>query len=640
MPAGNRSPAAAAADSRTAPGRDRGAPPFARTPPLCLNSLVLQEKLDSLPAEPGVYLFKNSEGKIIYVGKARSLRNRVRSYFQGGRALDAKTARLIEEAADLEYILTDSEVEALILESTLVKQQQPRYNVNLKDDKSFPYLKLTVNEPFPRIFITRRIKRDGALYFGPFLPAAYARQTVRLVHKHFRLRTCNLDIDGRLPRPCLDYQMKRCLGPCVSGLCAPEEYARAVEQVKLLLSGRTDSLIRQLTRQMEEASEKLLYEAAAVYRDRIAMVREISERQKMMLEREDDADLFGYHQEGTCLALSVFAMRAGRVVGRREFFWEDLEGFEPAEFFSGALKQYYLQNTFTPGEIYIPVDIEDAEPLEAWLSERRGARVHVRSPKRGLKAGLLDLVTRNAAMSFATRFRLLRPRGGELLRPLQEVLGLARLPRRIESFDVSHTQGADTVASMVVCENGEMKRRDYRRFRIESVKGPDDFAAMREAVHRHYENVLEEDGAALPDLVLIDGGKGQLSAAAAALADLGLETQAVAAIAKKEEILYVKGREDEPIRLPSDSPVLHLIQAMRDEAHRFAVGYHRKRLELRDRSSELDAIPGIGEVRRKVLLRAFGSLERIRRARFEELAPYVGPKTAARMIEYFTRNTG
>ncbi|MBM3791284.1 MAG: excinuclease ABC subunit UvrC, partial [Acidobacteria bacterium] len=484
-------------------------------------SPVLQQKLDQLPAAPGVYLFRNGQGTVIYIGKARSLRNRVRTYFQEKRPLDPKTLRLIEEIADVEYILTDTEVEALILESTLVKQRQPRYNVNLKDDKSFPYLKLTVQEEFPRIFLTRRIKKDGALYFGPFLPASYARQTLRLVHKYFRLRTCNLEIDGHLPRPCLDYQMKRCLGPCVAGLCSRDEYYRAVEEVKWLLSGRTEALIERLQRRMLEASENLHYEAAALHRDRIAMVREISEKQKMILEGQDDSDLFGYHAEEDRLALSVFAMRGGRIAGRREFFWERLESFEPAEFLSGALKQYYLQDTFTPREIYIPADIEDADVLEQWLSERSGSRVHVRSPRRGLKAGLLDLVTRNAAMSFETRFRVLKPRGDEVLRPLQEALGLSSPPARIETFDVSHTQGADTVASMVVCEDGEMKRKDYRKFRIESVKGPDDCAAMREAVHRHYENVLEEDEIRLPDLILIDGGKGQLSAALAALADLG-----------------------------------------------------------------------------------------------------------------------
>jgi len=596
---------------------------------------VLQAKLGHLPASPGVYLFRNAEGKVIYVGKARSLKHRVRSYFQESRPHDIKTSRMVAEAADLEYILTDTEVEALILESTLVKRNQPRYNVNLKDDKSFPYLKLTIQEAYPRIFITRRIRRDGALYFGPFLPAAYARQTIKLVHRHFRLRTCSLEIDGRLPRPCLDYQMKRCLGPCVAGLCTREEYGRAVEEVKLLLSGKTETLIRQLECRMLQASEELRYEAAALYRDRIAMVREISERQKMILEGQDDADLFGYHCEGSRLALSVFAMRGGRLAGRREFFWEELEAFEPADFLAGALKQYYLQDTFTPKEVYIPADVDDAEVLEEWLSERRGTRVHLRSPRRGLKAGLLDLVMRNAAMSFANRFRLLKPRGEELLRPLRETLDLGSLPRRIEAFDVSHTQGADTVASMVVCENGEMKRRDYRKFKIESVKGPDDYTAMREAVHRHYGNVLEADEGSLPDLILIDGGKGQLSAAAAALEELGLESQAVVAIAKREEVVYMKGREADPIRLPHDSPVLHLIQTMRDEAHRFAVSYHRKRLELRDQSSELDAIPGIGEVRKKVLLRAFGSLERVRRAKFEELAPYVGPKAAGKILEYF-----
>ena len=606
---------------------------------------MLQQKIESLPNLPGVYLYKNAQGKIIYVGKALSLRQRVRSYFHESRPLDPKTERLVSEVADFEYIVTDSEVEALILESTLVKKNQPRYNVNLKDDKSFPYLKLTVNEPFPRIFITRRIKKDGALYFGPFLPASYARQTIKLINKYFRLRTCNLEIDGTLPRPCLDYQMKRCLGPCVAGLCTKEQYDRSVEDVKLLLSGKTDELIRELERRMNQAAEDLRYEAAVIYRDWIAMVRGISERQKMILEGQDDTDLFGYHQEGAQLAMEVFAMRSGRVVGRREFYWEDLISFDPSEFFSAALKQYYLQDTFTPKEIYIPADIEDAEALEDWLSERKGSRVHVRSPKRGLKSGLLDLVMRNAQIAYETRFRILKPKGEELLKPLQGVLGLDALPRRIETFDISHVQGSDTVASMVLCENGEMKRSGYRKFKIENVKGPDDFASMREVVHRHYQNVLEEDEGKLPDLVLIDGGKGQLSAAVAALDDLGLENQAVAAIAKKEEILFVRGREEQPIVLPKDSPLLHLMQMMRDEAHRFAVSYHRKRRELRDFDSELMDIPGIGEVRKKVLLRAFGSLERVKHASFDELAPYVGPKAATHILDHFkgqhedTKNT-
>lgn len=599
---------------------------------------MLQQKIDHLPAEPGVYVYKNNQGKIIYVGKARSLRQRVRSYFQENRPLDPKTQCLVSEVADLEYIVTDSEVEALILESTLVKKNQPRYNVNLKDDKSFPRLKLTVNEPYPRIFVTRRIKKDGALYFGPFLPASYARQTIKLVNKYFKLRTCNLEINGLLPRPCLDYQMKRCLGPCVAGLCTKAEYDRAVEDVKLLLSGKTEELIRQLEHRMNEAAEGMRYEAAAVYRDWISMVRDISERQKMVLEGQDDCDLFGYHQEGSQLTLEVFVMRGGRVVGRREFFWEDLLSFDPSGFFSEALNQYYLQDSFTPKEIYIPTDVEDAEVLETWLSERKGSRVHIRSPRQGLKSEMLDLVMRNAHLSFDTRFRIMKPKGEALLKPLQDVLGLESLPRRIETFDISHVQGTDTVASMVLCVDGEMKRSGYRKFKIESVKGPDDFAAMREVVHRHYENVLEDDEAHLPDLVLIDGGKGQLAAAVLALEDLALENQAVAAIAKREEILFVKGKEDASIELPKESTVLHLIQMMRDEAHRFAVTYHRKRRELRDFDSELMDIPGIGEVRKKVLLRAFGSLERVKRASFDELAPYVGPKAASQILAHFAKN--
>ena len=596
---------------------------------------ALAQKLDNLPVSPGVYIYRNARGAIIYVGKAVSLRSRVRSYFQESRDLDLKTQHMVAEICDLEYIVTDNEVEALILESNLVKKNQPRYNIKLKDDKSFPYLKLTVNEPYPRIFITRRIRRDGALYYGPFLPASYARRTIKLVNRYFKLRTCNLEIDGSLPRPCLDYQMNRCLGPCAAGLCTPGDYERAVEDAKLLLSGKTDELVRLLETRMTAAAEAMNYEAAAVYRDWIAMMREISERQKMTLEGQDDCDIFGYHQEGARLAMEVFAMRGGRVIGRREFYWEDIISFNPEEFFSGALLQYYLSDNFIPREIYIPADIGDAETLETWFTERKGRKVSIRSPRRGLKSEIMDLVMRNAAMAFDTRFRVLKPKGEALLQPLKEALGLDVLPRRIETFDISHVQGTDTVASMVVCLNGEMSRKGYRKFKIENEKMPDDFAAMREVVHRHYENVLEEDGGELPDLVLIDGGRGQLSAAAAALDDLGLENQAVAAIAKKEEILFVRGREDAPVELPKDSPVLHLVQRMRDEAHRFAVSYHRKRRELRDFDSELMDVPGVGEVRKKVLLRAFGSLERVKQAAFDELAPYVGPKAAALIVEYF-----
>ncbi|MEJ2247646.1 MAG: excinuclease ABC subunit UvrC, partial [Acidobacteriota bacterium] len=435
--------------------------------------------------------------------------------------------------------------------------------------------------------------------------------------------------------PCLDYQMKRCLGPCVSGLCTKEDYDGAVADVCMLLSGKTDDLIRRLELRMNEAAEETRYESAAIYRDCIAMIQDLSQRQKMVLDGQDDCDLFGYFQEGRQLALEVFAMRGGRIVGRRSFFWEDLIAFDPGDFFSQALKQYYLQDTFTPREIYIPSDIEDADVFEEWLSARKGTRVYIRSPKRGLKSKMLDLVMRNARISFDTRFRIIKARGEALLKPLQEALGIDVLPRRIETFDISHVQGTDTVASMVLCVNGEMKRDCYRKFKIEEVKSPDDFAAMREVLHRHYENVLEQDESNLPDLVLVDGGRGQLAAAILALDELGLEGQRVAAIAKKEEVLFVKGQENRGITLPKDSPVLHLIQRMRDEAHRFAVTYHRKRRELRDFDSELMDVPGIGEIRKKVLLRAFGSLDRVKSASFEELSPYVGPKAASHIIEYF-----
>jgi len=593
-----------------------------------METQILRARLQSLPEKTGVYLFKDETGKIIYIGKAKSLRNRVRSYFQSSRQVDAKTEVLKQHIRDLEYITTDNEVEALILESTLAKRHKPRFNVNLKDDKAFLNIKLTVQEPYPRVLLTRRVLDDGALYFGPYLPASLARNTVKIINRHFLLRTCDLEINGKLERPCLEYHIRRCLGPCVAGLCTAEEYQKAVRDVVLLLEGKNEQLIDSLTGKMKEASAKQMYEAAAFYRDRIQMVKDLAEKQKMVMSGVDDVDVFAYHRQGPRVALQLFTLRNGQVVGRREFFWEDLEFFNPAQFLRDALQQYYLTAGFIPHEVYLPVEIEDQDLISEWLTRKSASRrtVHLLSPKRGQKHNLLLLVEENAKASFENRFLLQRPARQAVLERLQKELGLPEAPRRIEAFDISNIQGAESVASMVVCEEGAMKRSEYRKFRIRTVRGADDFASMFEVVNRRYKRILEE-GQRFPDLILIDGGKGQLHSAYQALQGLGVEDANLASIAKREEVIFIQG-QDEPLILESDSPVLHLVQEIRDEAHRFAVQYHRKRRSLRDFDSALDQIPGIGEKRKKRLLRNFGSITGVRQASVEELIPFVGEKLA------------
>lgn len=603
----------------------------------------LEEKLKNLPVSPGVYLHKDEAGKIIYVGKAKNLRNRVRSYFQSGRGHDPKTRELVRRIRDLEFIVTDTEVEALVLESNLIKLHKPRYNVLLKDDKQYPHLKLTINEPFPRVMITRKIQRDGALYFGPFLPAALARRTIDLINRTFQLRTCDIEIDGKLPRPCLEYHIKRCLGPCVKGLCTPTEYQEAVRDVRLLLEGKNKELADTLESRMMQASEEMRYELAAKYRDLRKTVLAIGEHQKMATSPDRDVDIFGYYREGQRLALQLFTMREGKIVGRREFYWEDLpeEDFDPSVFLSEVLTQYYSTD-YVPREINVPVDFEDRELLEKALSERRGRRVRILDPQRGEKRDLIDLVEKNAKLAFEQRFRVLKPDMERVLEELQEVLELPRFPARIESFDISHIQGAENVGGLVVCENGKMNRAEYRKFKIKSVEGANDPASMHEVVFRRYRRQLDE-GKPLPDLVMIDGGKAQLGAAAAAMRELDLEAIPMIGVVKPprrhNEVshLLVKGREHEPVFLDPHSPVLRLIQMIRDETHRTAVQYHRKRRELRDFTSELTAIPGVGEKRKNRLLRNLGSIQRVANASVAELTPFVGRKTAEEIVEHFTR---
>ena len=594
---------------------------------------TLAQKAEALPAQPGVYIFKDDAGRPIYVGKAKSLRHRVRSYFQESRPSDAKRDRMLEAAQDLETILVDNEKEAIALENNLIKQFKPRYNVLLRDDKSYPFIKLTLGERFPRVYVTRRLKKDGSVYYGPYFPASLAYRIVDLIHRRFLVPSCKVDLTRFHPRPCLQYYIKRCLGPCVEGLTTDARYAEAVRDVRLLLEARESDLVRDLHARMIAASEAEQFEEAARYRDLIATVEQLRERQKMAAAHGEDLDIFGFHQEGPLVAVNLFHLRGGRAVDRREFFWEDLEDFNARELFSSLVKQVYLDQPYLPGEIHVPVDFEDRAILEEILSEKRGRKVEILTPQRGQKRALLELVARNARHSFERRFRILKPQAREMLEGLADVLDLAKPPERIECFDVSHIQGTDIVASLVVWEGGRMKKSDYRKFIIKTVPANDDFASMREVVTRRYRR-LQEEKKPLPDLILIDGGVGQLHAAAQALEGLHIINQPLASIAKREEILYVYGREDEPVALDHHSPVLHLVQRIRDEAHRFAVTFHRTRRANREMTSELLAIPGVGEKTAKKLLAHFGSLSKLRGLTAEELRQVVTPTQAERICAH------
>ena len=597
---------------------------------------MLPEKAEALPAQPGVYVFKDEAGQPIYVGKAKSLRHRVRSYFQDSRGGDEKRDRMLDVAHDLETILVDNEHEAMALENNLIKQYKPRYNILLRDDKSYPYIKLTVSERFPRVYVTRRVKKDGAVYYGPYFPANLAYRIVDFIHRQWLVPSCRVDLTRYHPRPCLQYYIKRCLGPCVESLTTPERYAEAVRDARWLLEGRESELVRSLHGRMADASHKLEFEDAARYRDQIQTVEEVRERQKMAAHSGEEADILGFHQEGPLAAVNLFHLRGGRVLDRREFFWEDIGEFNPGEFFSSLLKQIYLDQQYLPGEIHAPVDFDDREILEELLSRKRGRPVHILTPRAGRKRALLELVARNAQHSFERRFRILKPHAREALESLSEALDLSKPPNRIEAFDVSHTQGTDIVASMVVWEAGKMKKADYRKYIIKTVPQNDDFASMKEVVGRRYRR-LQEEKKTFPDLVLIDGGVGQLHAAGAALEELGIINQPLASIAKREEILYVQGRENEPVALDHHSPALHLIQQIRDEAHRFAVTFHRARRAKRAITTELVQIPGVGEKTARKLLSHFGSLNKLRAVSPEELGQVVKPSQAQRIFEYLSK---
>lgn len=603
----------------------------------------LIEKIRTLPAQPGVYMYKNAAGEVIYVGKAKSLRHRVRSYFQEGVGeANAKTGSLLRAAVDVEYIVVGNEKEALALENNLIKKKQPRFNILLRDDKTYPYIKLTMGERFPRVYVTRRLKKDGSEYYGPYFPGNLAYRIVDLIHRSFLVPSCKVDLTRYHPRPCLQFYIKRCLGPCVEALTTPEAYQEAVRDVKLLLEGRQTDLSRSLKERMAQAAEQQEYERAARYRDLLSTVDQLHEKQRMAAVEGDDMDVFGYHLENRMVAVNMFHMRGGKVLDRREFFWEDLpqpspeEAFTPEEFFSALLKQVYLDQQYVPRTVLVPVEFEDREPLEEMLSEKRGSRVEIVAPQRGEKRSLIDLVSQNAKQSFDQRFRVQKPAAEAIQEGLQDALGLAEVPKRIECFDISHIQGAETVASMVVWENGAMNKQEYRKFIVRTVQGVDDFASMREVITRRYKR-LSEENKPFPSLVLVDGGLGQLHAAAQALEALEITNQPLASIAKREEIIYVYGQENEPVVLERHSPVLHLVQMIRDESHRFAVTFHRKRRQMRDRKSELAEIPGIGDRTRQRLLQHFGSVRAVLEADADTLSAILTKAQTEAVLNYSRR---
>jgi excinuclease ABC subunit C len=640
----------------------------------------LLEKIRTLPTGAGCYLYKNAEGEIIYVGKAKNLRARVRSYFlAANQAANAKTGSLMREAVDVEYILVANEREALALENNLIKQRKPRFNILLRDDKTYPYIKLTLADKHPKVFVTRRLRKDGSAYFGPYFPGNLAHRLVDVIHRSFLIPSCKVDLNRYHPRACLQYYIKRCLGPCVEGFVSTDDYAQTVRDVQLFLEGNPAELEKRLTARMEAAAENMQFELAARLRDQLITVHQAQDKQRIASADDEDADVFGFHYENDMLAVNLFHMRAGKIVDRRDFFWEELPEFNavdvmhdeesevepqlepnPAEpapeiietpttynlqpttfsaatFFSALLKQLYLDQAYIPRSIYVPVDFPDRALLADELRERTGHKIEIAAPQRGDKRSLVDLVCQNAKQSYDQRFRVLKPSIEKMQEALQDALTLSEPPERIECFDISHIQGAETVASMVVWEKGAMKRADYRKFQVKTVSGVDDFASMREIIHRRYSR-LQADKKPMPSLILIDGGLGQLHAAADALEEIGLTTQPLASIAKREEIIYIHGQEDDPVVLDRRSPVLHVIQKIRDESHRFAVTYHRKRRQMRDRTSELDDIPGVGAITRQRLLEHFGSVRALKQTAEKNpdaLTAVVNKATAEKIRSYF-----
>jgi excinuclease ABC subunit C len=597
------------------------------------------DQLKALPAKPGVYLMRNAGGDVIYVGKAASLKNRVRSYFGAPSSLEPKTRRLVQNIADFEFIVTSSEQEALILESTLVKQYQPHFNIRLKDDKHYPYLKVDLNDPWPRVYITRRVEDDGARYFGPYASSSSVRTTLDLVKKLFPWRSCTKTITGTDPRPCLDYYIKRCIAPCTS-YCTKAEYDDVINQVILFLDGRTDEVVKELTAKMEDAAERFDYETAAMHRDQIEAIGRVTERQQMATTKPADMDVFGLARADDEACVQVFFVRGTKVVGRDHFMLQGVREESDSQVIASFLEQFYGSAVYIPRDILLPARATDTPLIMLWLSGRRGRQVQVTVPVKGERRKLVDLANENARQSLdMMRVKWLADTGKTraALEELQEELGLPNIPRRIECYDNSNIQGSSPVASMVVFVDGHPQPQGYRRFKIKTVQGANDVASMGEVLRRrfkrardHAEAAASADGgdkdrawADLPDLVIVDGGRPQLSAALDAMRDCGAGGIPVAGLAKENEEIFIKD-VSEPVLLPRTSQALYLVQRVRDEAHRFAITFHRQVRSKAAIQSRLDDIPGIGPARKKALLKKFGSVRAVREATVEEIASTVG----------------
>jgi excinuclease ABC subunit C len=573
---------------------------------------------------------KDSSGRVIYVGKASSLRNRVRSYFQSSAGLSKRIQVLIDRIADFEYIVTDSEVEALILENNLIKKHRPGFNVRLRDDKTYPFIKITLAEDFPRVIVTRRVEPDGSRYFGPYTDVGAMRETLRFLRRLFAIRSCSREISETKPRkmrPCLNYHIKQCLSPC-SGRISKEAYMQLVNRIILFLEGHQDEVVRSLKEEMQAASDALDFERAASIRDAVRAIERVAERQKVVLASSSDIDVIGYFRdEGDACAL-VFFVRSGKLMGRERFFISDTAEVSDSEILTAFIKQYYSEASFIPDEVLLPMKPHDEEAISMWLREKKGRKVSIRVPKRGDKKQLVSMATDNARLSLEEeKLKAMQDamvKDAALLE-LKEVLELPRLPRRIEAFDISTIQGSHAVGGMVVFESGRPVKSAYRRFKIKTVDGQDDYGMMHEIISRRYRRIVEQGGTRnqVPDLIIIDGGRGQLNAGLRALAQVGAEDIPTISLAESHELIFVDGR-DEPIALPEDSKALLLLRRIRDEAHRFAVSYHRQLRTKRSMLSELEEIPGIGKKRLKALLTAFGSLKGVRAASVDEIAKVPG----------------
>lgn len=611
---------------------------------LASSQLSLQEKLESLPSKPGVYQFKNAEGKVLYVGKAQSLRSRVRQYFQKSRSADSRLDALVPKIRDLELIVTDSEVEALILEANLIKKLKPRYNVLLKDDKSYPSIVIT-NEPFPRVFVTRRIYKDGSKYFGPYTDVKTMRHALKTVRDIFMIRSCNYDltdetISKKKYKVCLDYHIKKCEGPC-EGLVTREHYRAMIDQVAKVLKGKTEEVMRSLLSEMEKNSGELRFEDAARVRDRLKAIEVYNERQKVVDAKEEDRDIIAVTARGDDAAGVIFKVREGKVLGSRHYYLNNAEGKPEGEMLEALMERYYLESDDVPPHILLSGGVESESLIRSWLAEKAGCEVVLDVPKMGDKAKLVAMV-RNNAQYLLDELEVQRLKRGDTfphaVSALQKDLRIDAPPRRIECFDISNIQGIDSVASLVVFVDGKPRKSEYRKFKIKTVKGADDFASMQEVVERRYSRILDE-GNPMPDLIMVDGGKGQLSSALDVLQKLGLSQQPIIGLAKRLEEVYVPS-QSEPLSIPKTSPGLKLLQQIRNEAHRFAVAFHRSLRSKRILHTELDLVKGIGKVRAKELLEAFGSVQGVKFASEEQLAEIVGSSVAGRIKEYFVEDEG